>query len=447
MRKKQRPAFGRPHGIKRQHMNTPAEQNIAKEVVHPILIVDDEEIVLMALRDTLLREGYKVVASPHAVHAVTVLQEQQFSVVITDQQMPMVTGLEFLSQVKKIQPDATRILVTGVLNLSTVIDAINKGEIYRFVVKPWLREELLATVKNAVQRHELIVTNARLRAETTTMNEELTRMNRALEAQVAVVAGQNKQLEILTAAQEKNFRQSVELCVQTMQTFYPTLGNQARRVFELCKTMAKSVDLTPEQCQTLEISAWIHDIGLVGVPRQLIKRWEESPTTLTTAERAVVEHHPVLGAELALFAHHLKEVGPTIRGHHERFDGSGYPDRLRGESIPWLARLLGVAVAYAEINFTGQPAADMISAGSNSDFDPEAVKVFLRSLPKTVVPGKQREVLLTDLRPGMVLAQGIYTINGILLIPDGQRLTAPYIDKVLNHNRINPISQSLLVYC
>lgn len=401
----------------------------------------------MALRDTLVREGYKVVPSPHAVHAVTVLQEQQFSVVITDQQMPMVTGLEFLAQVKKIQPDATRILVTGVLSLSTVIDAINKGEIYRFVVKPWLREELLATVKNAVQRHELIVTNSRLRAETMAMNEELTRMNRALEAQVAVVAGQNKQLELLTEAQEQNFRRSVELCLQTMQTFYPTLGNQARRVYELCRTMARSIDLTPEQQQTLEISAWIHDIGLVGVPRALIKRWEDSPHQLTAAERAVVEHHPILGAELAKFAHHLKEVGPTIRAHHERFDGTGYPDKLSGHNIPWLARLLGVAVAYAESNFTGQAVADTISAGSNSAFDPEAVRIFLHCLPKAAVPGKQREVLLSELRPGMVLAQGIYTINGMLLIPDGQRLTAPYIDKLLNHNRINPISQSLLVYC
>jgi len=422
-------------------------ENILKPGSGPILIVDDEEIVLVALRDTLLREGYKVVASPHAVHALSILQEQQFSVVITDQQMPLVTGLEFLAQVKQIQPDATRILITAVLSLSTVIDAINKGEIYRFVVKPWLREELLATVKNAVQRHELICTNARLRAETMEMNEKLTHANRALEAQIIRVAEQNKQLEILTAAQEENFRQSVELCVQTMQTFYPTLGNQARRVFELCTTMAKGIDLPPESRQTLEISAWIHDIGLVGVPRQLIKRWEDSPGTLNPAERALIEHHPILGAELAAFAHHLHGVGSTIRGHHEQFDGSGYPDHLRGDTIPWLARLLAVAVAYAESDFTGQPAADMISQGSGSRFDPEAVRAFLRTLPKAVVPGKQREILLSDLRPGMVLAQGIYTINGILLIPDGQRLTATYIDKLLNHHRINPISQSLLVYC
>ena len=92
----------------------PTDTPSASEPVRPILIVDDEEIVLVALRDTLLREGYTVVASPHAIHALSVLKEQTFSVVITDQQMPLVSGLEFLAQVREIQPDATRILITAV---------------------------------------------------------------------------------------------------------------------------------------------------------------------------------------------------------------------------------------------------------------------------------------------------------------------------------------------
>ncbi len=414
---------------------------------HPILIVDDEEIVLVALRDTLVREGYEVIASPHAVHAMSVLKERQFSVVISDHQMPMVTGLEFLSQVREIQPDATRILITAVLNLNTVIDAINKGEIYRFVVKPWLREELLATVKTAVQRYELIRDHDRLHAQTVAMNEKLTQLNQELETQVARVARQNEELERLTGALEENLHRSVQLCVQTMQTFYPTLGNQARRVFELCKAMALSLDLPPEQRQVLEISAWIHDIGLVGVPRQLIKRWEQRPEQLSNAERALIHHHPVLGEELARFVHNLGGVGRVIRAQHERWDGSGYPDGLQGENIPWLGRLLAVAVAFAESDPDPKFATEYISRGSGSEFDPAAVRAFLGSLPKAVVPGKQREVLLTDLRPGMVLAQGVYTETGILLMPDGQRLTSTYIDKLLNHNRINPISQSLLVYC
>lgn len=153
--------------------------------VRPILIVDDEEIVLVALRDTLLREGYTIVSSPHAVHALSVLKEREVSVVITDQQMPMVSGLEFLGQVRHIQPDATRILITAVLNISTLIDAINKAEIYRFVVKPWSREELLATVKSAVERFDLISNNARALKEALEGNRELAKLNMSLANQVA----------------------------------------------------------------------------------------------------------------------------------------------------------------------------------------------------------------------------------------------------------------------
>ena len=414
---------------------------------HRLLVVDDEEIVLVALREALMREGYQVVACSDPLQALTALKEQPFSVIITDHQMPNLTGLEFLSQAKEIQPDATRILVTAVLSLSTVIDAINKGEIYRFVIKPWLREELLATVRNAVQRHELICKNKVLQATALAMNEKLSRLNATLQEQVARVDQQNRQLEELNNALQRNLQHSVELCLRTMETFYPTLGSQARRVYELCKPMAESLQLTAEQRQSLEVAAWLHDIGLVGVPRQLIRRWEHDSGSLNDAERALIEHHPVLGEELAGFAHQLAGVGEAIRTHHERFDGKGYPDRLDRDQIPWLGRLLAVAVAYAESNHPQEVTIEMVQQGSGTKFDPEAVRAFLRSLPKAVVPRKQREVLLSELRPGMVLAKGIYTANGILLIPDGQQLSEAYIDKLRNHNRLNPIAQSLLVYC
>ncbi len=415
--------------------------------LHSILIVDDEEIVLVALRDTLAREGYQITTAPNALEALKHLKEQAFSVVITDQQMPMLTGLEFLAQVKELQPDCTRILITAVLNLATVIDSINKGEIYRFIVKPWLREELLATVKNAVQRYDLICKNEMLQVATLAMNQKLTKVNHELEHQVTRVAEQNKELERLNTALNQNLERSVELCLRTMQTFYPTLGSQARRVFELCRAMADGLQLPPTQRQTLEIAAWLHDIGLVGVPRQLIKQWETSPKTLSDAEKAVVQQHPVLGEDLTHFAEHLKDVGPVIRAHHERYDGQGYPDELRQEQIPWLARLLAVAVAYAESTQDSATTIEAIKQGKGTAFDPEAVKVFLRCLPQATVPRRQREVTLKELKPGMVLARGVYNANGMLLVPDGQRLTGTYIDKLNNHHRITPLAQSLLVFC
>ena len=232
-----------------------------------------------------------------------------------------------------------------------------------------------------------------------------------------------------------------------METFYPTLGNQARRAFEVCVSMAEVLSLSPEQKQTLEMSAWLHDIGLIGVPRHLIRKWQQEPSELDEAERALIEHHPVLGQELAGFVHHLEAVGTTIRGHHERFDGLGYPDKLSGENIPWLSRLLAVAVAFAESHFEQDESLQAVRLGTGTAFDPEAVRAFIRAIPRASVPRKEREVMLSELSPGMVLARGIYTANGLLLIPEGQQLSAIYIDKLLNHNRINPINQSLVVYC
>jgi response regulator RpfG family c-di-GMP phosphodiesterase len=268
-----------------------------------------------------------------------------------------------------------------------------------------------------------------------------------LEAQAVGTARQKARLQELLAAQDEGLLQCVELCVQAMQMFHPTLGNRARRVQALCRAMGQRAELTPAQQQTLEISASIHDIGLIGLPRQLIKKWEESPQNLSDEEIAMVHHHPVLGQELAGYVSRLQSVGSIIRSHHENFDGSGYPDGLKGAEIPWMSRLLAVAVASVGEGLDAKEAAELISRGSGSAFDPEAVRVFQRAAPKAVVPGKQREVMLEELTPGMILAQGIYTENGVLLIPDGQRLTSAYIDKLLNYNRINPIAQSLLVYC
>ena len=109
--------------------------------------------------------------------------------------------------------------------------------------------------------------------------------------------------------------------------------------------------------------------------------------------------------------------------------------------------MAAVAVTFAESTFDQEDAIQGIRICAGSAFDPEAIRVFVRAIPKAAVPRKEKEVLLSELTPGMVLAKGIYTSNGLLLIPEGQQLSGPSIDKLLNHNRINPINQSLVVYC
>ena len=413
----------------------------------PILVVDDEPVVLSLLREQLEHAGYTTVGLTNPLKALEEIRQRPFSVILSDQRMPELAGLELLSHASRIQPHATRILVTGMTDLDTVIDSINKGEIFRFVVKPWIPQEFLATVKNGVQRHELICQNLRLQASTQAMNEQLVDLNRSLEQQVKLVAQKNQLLQNMNLALEDNLVRSMELCVHTMETFYPLLSNRARRVFELCKSMAHVLQLGPEDTRTLESSALLYDIGLVGVPRQIIRHWQESPQTLNEAERAVIEQHPILGQELAAFSSDLNTVGQIIRAHHENFDGTGYPDQLNGDSIPWLARLLAVAVAYVSNPMSDVVALEKLKTDAGTVFDPEAVRVFLRAHNVAVIPRKERHVSLSDLRPGMIMARGIHTYNGLLLVAQGQLLNATFIEKVLNHNRIQPITEALVIYC
>jgi response regulator RpfG family c-di-GMP phosphodiesterase len=413
----------------------------------PVLVVDDEAVVLSLLQDTLEYAGYEVIGLTSPLLALEEIKKRTFSVIISDQRMPELTGLELLGHASRIQPQATRILITAVLHLDTVIEAINKGEIFRFIVKPWLREEFLTTVHNGVQRYELICQNAQLQSATHSMNEQLVELNRSLEQQVKLIAQQNKQLSQMNAALEQNLVRSMEICVHTMETFYPMLGNQARRVNQLCKSISKILQLNAEDARVLESSAMLYDIGLVGVPRQIIKQWSEDPDSLDQAEQALIKQHPILGQELTAFGSSLDPVGEIIRAHHECFDGSGYPDQLEGETIPWLARLLSVAVAYASSRLTDTETVEKIKAGSGSLYDPEAVRAFLRAQMVAVIPRKERQIMLSELRPGMILARGIHTYNGLLLVSEGQQLNATFIEKVLNHNRIQPITQALVVYC
>lgn len=414
-------------------MVTPTEQRRGS-----ILVVDDDESVLGTLRITLRREGYDVTATADPLAALRLLEEREFAVVLTDQQMPRITGLELLARSRQVRPESTRILMTGVPNLDMVVNAVNQGEIYRFIVKPWIREELLATVENGCQRYALLCRSQRLQAETESAQ-------RTQAEQMARIAEQNHQLESLNLALSRNLEQSVQLCLKTLDAFCPVLGNQALRVRELCRAMAETLNLPRESRQILDIAASLHDIGLIGVPRSIIRKWRETPEALTERDWERIRHHPTFGQELVGFAENLQDVGETIRTHHERHDGAGYPDRRKGDAVPNLARYLAVAVAYATYR-REESALDFVRANSGTAFDPEAVHVLVRSLPLATLPRRRREVLLRELRPGMVLAQGVYSSSGALVVPEGEALSESYIARLRGLDRDDVPAGPLVVY-
>lgn len=411
-----------------------------------ILLVDDDPGILEPLGEQLRCEGYDVTACADPAAALAALIQRQFAAVISDHNMPQMTGLELLGKVRELQPNASRVLITGMLALDTLVGAINEGEIFRFLAKPWARAEMLATVGNAVQRYRILCDNERLRADTLALNTELAATNAELRVKVRQLTVQKEQLDESHEALTENFDHSLGLCHRIVNTFYPLLGTRTKAVVELCRKMAGGDDLTAEEKHVLVTSAWLHDIGLVGVERDVLHKLFHRPADCTREEWAMIHQHPGYGQTLAAFVDRLTAVGATIRAHHERFDGGGYPDRLAGEAIPWTARCLAVAVAFVETGLPKAQAEECIVKQSGTAFDPDAVRLFFKATQTHDTPRQIRELTLNELRAGMHLAKGIYSPAGLLLIAEGQELTPATLSKIRNHNLLAHVTQRLLVY-
>lgn len=422
-------------------MNPSGEANSPR-----ILVVDDEAIVLGALKETLERDGHHVVATTSPVKALDLLRDEDFAVIISDHRMPEMMGLDFLIESRKIRPHASRILITAVLSLPTIVEAINKGEIFRFVAKPWLREELSVTIRNALHRHQLVTENERLTAQTQELNARLMVANASLARQIKDLERQKSSLDAANRELATSYDHSLDLCRRILSTYDPYLGGQTKAVVDIAQCMAGTDHFTDQERHALKASAWLCDIGLIGVPRELLRAFRQAPARLTERERESIQTHPIYSQTLASYVDANPLVAETIRAHHERFDGDGFPDGLHGLSIPWPARCLAVAVGFVESGLSKDKAIEAIMADSGNAYDPEAVRLFLKVTHLVQLPRQVREIMLEELQPGMVLANGLYSPHGLLLVGEGQTLSASTIAKIRNHNLISAISQRLLVY-
>ena len=411
-----------------------------------ILVLDDDPVVLLAITETLEREKYNVQAFSNAREALVAMEQTHFATIISDQRMPEMTGLEFLDKCKHIQSNASRILITGVLTLNTVIEAVNQGEIFRFIAKPWIREEMLATVENAVQRFTLIEANQQLSADALDLNEKLVSSNAALEEKICELESKAKVFEKTNQSLEENFSHSLEICFRLIEAFHPVLGEQTKSVVSICREIAKSDLFTERESEVLVVSSWLYNLGRIGLPRELLTKSLNDPQSLNEQEKTLLHHYPVYGQTLAGFVGALEEVGHSIRSHRERFDGQGFPDGYGREMIPAPARHLAVAVGFVECVLPKDQALEYIIRESGKSFHPEAVRLFMKSSNLINLPKKVLELTLAELEPGMILAKGIYSPSGLLLIPEERRLTQGIIKKIKEHDFANPITQRLMVF-
>ena len=273
-----------------------------------ILLVDDEEMILNALRRVLASFEWDVLTAESGAQALEIMARRPIALIISDQRMPEMNGLELLNVVKQEYPDTVRIILTGYAEMNVVVNAINQGEVYRFFTKPWNNVELLETI------HEVLQTQRENRGQISSFSDQLARAN----------------LETVMALAE-----AIEL-----KDHY-TKGH-CSRVRDYSLRMAMALNLSADFCRDLVYASLLHDCGKIGVSEAILNI--DGP--LNDEQYREVQRHPVLGFEMTSKIDYLRSASIIIRQHHERWDGEGYPDRLKALEISLGGRIVAVADAF-----------------------------------------------------------------------------------------------------
>lgn len=399
-----------------------------------ILCVDDEPNIVASLRRLFRGSGYQVTTATSGAQAIAHLEQEPVDLVFSDMRMPGMSGAQLLEQIRERWPKTTRVLLTGYADIGSTIAAINSGEVYRYITKPWDDGEVLATAHQIFERHALEDEKNRLEEMLRAKNQALMELNETLEEKVAA---RTSELLQLSQKIKKNYLTSIKVFSNLMEWRGGQLSGHSRRVADLARRTARAMNMAEADQQDAFIAGLMHDIGQIALPDTLLAK---PVPKLSDEETAQYRRHAVLGEQALMALDDMQTVSNIIRSHHERHDGLGYPDGLVGEMIPMGACILAVADTYDDLQIghlssTPLSAADarsMIARGRGTQFHPEVVDVFLQMLLKAapVADAPPRMLRTAQLQPGMILARDLLSSEGAVLLAADHMLTAELIKRL-----------------
>ena len=369
--------------------------------------------------------------------------------------MPEMDGAQFLEQVRLRWPEITRLLLTGYADISSTIDAINRGEIYRYISKPWVNSDLMLIIRGALESARLRNENQRLLELTQRQNAELTELNASLEDKVKQRTQEIEQInDFLNLANEQlkqNFLTSIKVFSNLMELRGGAVGGHSRRVADLVLKLAQAMALTERQQQDAYQAALLHDIGKIGFSDALLAI---PVSVMSSEEMRLYRRHVSTGVEALMPLEDMKETAHLIRAHHERFDGHGFPDGLTGEAIPIGARILTVVNDYdalqigtiAEKKHTPAEAQGILVQMSGTRYDPAVVDAFIKLLGE-IRQGSENERLVPylELRSGMVLSRDLLSRDGVLLLAEGYVLNPVVLKQLQDYAERETTAQEIYI--
>jgi putative nucleotidyltransferase with HDIG domain len=335
-----------------------------------ILVVDDEDPIREIVCSMLAAANYKTRQASSGLKALALLDAgEEFELMLSDLMMADLDGIGLLERTKEGYPDMPVVMVTAVHDISVALAAIRNGA-YDYLLKPFEREQLLATVRRALENRRLKMQN----------REYQTGLERMVEART-------EQLQNAMSNLERSYDITLEALGDALDLKDAETEGHSRRVTAFTIAIAKRMGLPREQIAVIARGAFLHDIGKMAIPDAILNK----PGKLDPDEVTTMREHAYRGYQMLKKIPFLTEAAEIVYSHQEKYDGTGYPRGLKGQEIPLGARIFAVADTLdAMINDRPYRAAQTLAAArkeielfSGQQFDPEVVKVFL-ALPENI---------------------------------------------------------------
>ncbi|MEX2367395.1 MAG: response regulator [Pseudohongiellaceae bacterium] len=436
---------------------TDATDSTAHEVVQAcVLVVDDDDNVRRSLRRLLHRHQYQVVDAEGFEQALEVLAGHTVDLILTDLRMPGKDGIDLLRHAYRHYPNVARILLTGHADLEHTLRAINEGASGVILTKPWDDNILLRAVQEQLERALLRRGNEQLLRVNLEQNKKLLELNQSLEKRVAertkALQTSHQSLEKSHNSLMQTYRSTIRLLLEVSAVNPGIDSKLAKNMAEVSITLSKALELSPTDVTAIRYACQLHEIGKLALPAELHQARE---SLLTASAWRDYGMYPELGAQLLTSVDYLAKVSLYINHHREHWDGSGFPHKLKEDEIPQGSQLVLLCRDYslALEKFRDKKAKLGKRVGSMNvqiealkDIEPWVNVRYPDSLYQTLKESLAVEeveveedeaekrghlVSARTLEPGMVLAQDVYTNQDILMLTQGQKLTARHIEKLL----------------
>ena len=297
--------------------------------------------------------------------------------------MPEMSGADFLSRIRERHPETIRMMLTGYTEIDVAVEAINRGEIFRLITKPWNEDELKSSLRQAIDHFQMKQEIKRLNQVSREQNFKLQDMNRNLEDKVRE---RTHQVDQKNRDLRKGYIQTIRALAEAIDAKDAYTRGHSERVAVYASRLARELNLDKKMIERVYFSGLLHDVGKIGIPDAIISK----PARLTEMEYEEIKRHPEIGAKILEPIEFLSNIAPCVRHHHEWFDGSsrGYPDRLAGNKIPLPSRIILVADTVEAMTSDrpyrkGLPMTvviDELAKFSGRQFDPTIVDAFMRLL-------------------------------------------------------------------